>query len=320
MTQPSDIINGALLDIGARAAGENPDPNDSAEALTLLNAMIDQWSNEKMMIFCVQEVIHETTPNQYIYTIGANGSVGASFTGSISANVLTVTALASGALSVGQIISGTGITPGTAITSYGTATGGNGTGAIGTYYLNLSQSPAVASETITSYAPRPLRINSAIVRVVNSLSGTLDYPVAVLSVEDYELIGIKTLPGPWPRALYYQPSMPLGVLNYWPNPSQQVEMHLFCDTVLNRFATINDTVTLPQGFEMALRNNLSMYLMPGYGKVNPSQIEMIRGAAIAGKALIKRTNMQPVQMSRFDDLITAKKGRDAGWILHGGFY
>ena len=271
------------------------------------------------MIYCIQEVIHETTPNQYIYTIGPNGMVNATFTGTITGTVLTVTALTSGALSVGQIISGTGITAGTAITSYGTATGGNGTGALGTYNISLAPTSNLGSTTITSYAPRPLRINSAIVRVVNSSSGTLDYPVAILSVEDYELIGIKTLPGPWPRALYYQPSMPLGVLNYWPNPSQQVELHLYCDTILNRFNTINDTIILPQGFEMAMRHNLAELLMPSYGKVNQMQIAMIQANAKNGKALIKRTNMQPVQTSRFDDVLAMRRGADAGWILHGGF-
>lgn len=317
-TQASDIIKGALRSIGALGTGETPDSDTSNDALLMLNDMIDNWSNQKMMLFCVQEVIHELTTSQFVYTIGgASASVGATFVGSISGTTLTVTSLSAGALSVGQILTGVGVTANTAITSYGTATGGNGSGALGTYNVQLSQT--VGPITFTSYAPRPLRINSAIVRIVTAIGGTLDYPVAVLTSEEYELIGIKTLPGPWPRAVYYQPSMPLGILNYWPNPNQVGEMHLFCDTVLNQFQTLNDTVILPQGFNLALRFNLAELLMPEFGKSDPGQVAMVMAQAAAGRAAIKRSNMQPVQTARYEDVLIAGKRKDAGWILHGGF-
>lgn len=315
MTQPIDLINGALLDIGARAAGETAPPEDVNEAFTILNQMLDQWSNESMMLYAKQTIIHELTGGTYIYTVGPGGDIGCSFTGSISGTTLTVTAITSGAISVGQTLTGTGITSGTSITSLGTGRGGNGTAALGTYQLNLTNT--FASGPITSSAKRPLKINSAIVRVVNSLTGTLDYPVAVINLEKYELIGIKTLPGPWPRAVYYQPSEPVGVLNYWPNPSQG-EMHLYCDMLLNRFNTINDTVTLPQGFEMAIRNNLSVMLAPSYGKKADS-LGLVVDLAKRGKALIKRTNMAPAQTANFDSVLIAGKLNDAGFILHGGF-
>ena len=315
MTQPIDIISGALLDIGAREAGETVGADDANEAFTILNMMLDQWSNESMMIFCKQEVIHELTGGTYIYSIGNGGDIGAVFTGSISGTTLTVTALTSGALAVGQTLSGTGITAGTAITSLQTGRGGNTASALGTYQLNLSQT--VGSITINSYAVRPLKINSAFVRTVNSITGTLDFPVAVINLEKYELIGIKTLPGPWPRAVYYQPSEPLGILNYWPNPSSG-EMHLLCDTVLNNFSTINDTLTLPQGYALAMRHNLALMLMPSYGKASQVQLAMIEGFAKNGRALIKRTNMQPIQSAVFDPILSASRRVDAGFILHGG--
>lgn len=314
---PHDIIGQALSDIGALAQGEAVDPNIENDVFVTLNQMLDTWSNSKMMLPCVQEVIHELAGGTYIFTIGSGGNVGAVFTGSIAGTTLTVTALTSGALSVGQTLSGAGITAGTAITSYNTGRGGNGTSALGTYQLNLSQT--VASTTVTSYAVRPLRINSAFVRVVTSITGTLDYPVAILSSEEYELIGIKTLSGPWPRAVYYQPSMPLGVLNYWPNPSA-CEMHLMCDTVLNQFASLTDTITLPQGYLMALRWNLADYLIPSFGKNDEAIISRVERFAAQGRAYIKRTNMAPQQAARFDSILIANKVKDAGFILDGGFH
>jgi hypothetical protein len=71
-----------------------------------------------------------------------NGQI-ASVTASISTNTMTVTAVASGTLSVGQIISGTGVTAGTRITAFVSGTGGNGT-----YTVSVSQT--VSSTTITA--------------------------------------------------------------------------------------------------------------------------------------------------------------------------
>jgi len=68
---------------------------------------------------------------------------GASFTGSISGTTLTVSAVASGSIGVGQTISGTGVTAGTTITALVT-----GSGNVGSYTVSASQT--VASTTITA--------------------------------------------------------------------------------------------------------------------------------------------------------------------------
>ena len=317
MTTALDIIKGSLRSIGALGTGETPDADTAAEAFEMLNDMLDMWSNEHMMVPCVQEVMHELVAGTYIYTIGGGGDIGAAITGSIAAETLTVTAIASGALSVGQLVTGAGVLDGTYITSYITGRGSNGTNALGTYYINRAQT--VASQALVTFAPRPLRINSAIVRVTTSVAGTLDYPVAVISLENYEMIGIKTLNGPWPRAVYYQPSIPLGVLNYWPNPNQVSEMHLYCDALLNRFETLNQLVVLQQGYNMALRFNLAELLMPEYGTQNEATVKMVMNQAANTRAWVKRTNMQPLQTARFDPVLTMGRAEDAGWILHGGF-
>jgi hypothetical protein len=317
VTTALDIIKGSLRSIGALGTGEVPDADTAQDAFTMLNDMLDMWSNERMLVFCIQEVMHELVSGTYIYTIGAGGDIGSSVTGSIASNTLTVTALASGALSVGQSVSGTNVLAGTYITSYDTGRGSNGTAALGTYYVNRAQT--VASTTMTTFANRPLRINSALVRVSTSVAGTLDYPVAVINLENYEMIGIKTLSGPWPRALYYQPSVPLGVFNYWPVPNQGSEMHLYCDTILNQFQALNDTVALPQGYNMALRFNLAELLMPEFGTKDPATVQQVSTQAAISRAWVKRTNMQPIQTARFDDVLIVGKRKDAGWILHGGF-
>jgi len=322
MAQPIDIISRAMKDIGALASGETPSPDEAQDAFDMLNDMIDQWSNEDMMIFYKTEIIYPITPGQTQYTIGPGGQIGASITGSINGNILTVTAITSGAVAVNQTLSGTGITPGTTITQMLTGAGGN-VNEVGTYQLNISQS--VASTAISLYYQRPLNIDSAFVRINTNSNGTpivnggLDYPVAILNVEDYQMIGLKTLNGPWPKALYYQPTETLGNIFVWPNPAQG-EMHIFANTNFGRFVTMYDNVNLPQGYSMALRWCLAERLMPMYGKASQTQIAMIVAYAAQGKATIKRTNMKPVQSARFNDALLSSRQKDAGWILTGGFF
>ena len=69
---------------------------------------------------------------------------GASVTASISTTTMTVTAVGSGALSVGQVVSGTGVTAGTTITALGTGTGGTGT-------YTVSPSQTASSTTVTAH-------------------------------------------------------------------------------------------------------------------------------------------------------------------------
>ena len=71
----------------------------------------------------------------------------ASTTASISGTVMTVTAIATGSLDTGHILSGTGVTSGTYIVNQLTGT----TGSTGTYTVSASQT--VASTTITGNAP-----------------------------------------------------------------------------------------------------------------------------------------------------------------------
>jgi hypothetical protein len=396
MPTPFDIISGSLKDIGALEAGEVPNADAAQDALFMLNSMIDQWSNEEMMVFNMTEIIFNVVPGQIQYTIGPDPTtqnfVGANFTGtfnnniltvtgitqgavaqgqylsgpnipegtqivqfltgaggnvnevgtyqlnitqpvqtpvytgSISGTTLTVTAVASGFVGVGSTISGTGVTGGTTITGLGTGTGG-----IGTYTVSASQTVAsttitgtVVATTIQAYYQKPLQIDSCYVRINTSQSGSpvinggIDYPVAVLNLENYNSIGLKTLNGPWPKALYFNPGSDSGNLFLWPNPSQG-EVHMFAKTLFYGWQNLNEDILLPQGYTNALRWCLAERLLPMYGKSNPAILGMITTFAAQAKATLKRTNMAPMQVSRYQDALLMSRAKDAGWILTGGF-
>lgn len=321
MAKPIDIISRAMKDIGALASGETPTPEEAQDALDMMNDMLDQWSNEDMMVYNTTEIIFPVVNGQTQYTIGPSGDIGSNFTGSIAGDILTITAVNSGAVTLNQTITGTGISANTQIISFLTGAGGV-INAPGTYKLNKSMT--AASTTITGYYQKPLTINSAFVRVNTTqdgqpiANGGLDYPVAVIGLDQYELIGLKTLNGPWPKALYYNPGDVLGNLFVWPNPAQG-EMHLFTQTIFTRFEDAYEDLAIPQGYSMALRWCLAERLLPMFGKTNATQIAMINAYAGQSKATVKRTNMQPAPVARYDEVITSSKAQDAGWILSGGF-
>lgn len=81
--------------------------------------------------------------NRYTWRISNPAS--AQFVGSISGTTLTVTSMKSGTIAAGQSLFGVGVTAETVITALGTGTGG-----VGTYTVNLSQS--ISSKTLNSAA------------------------------------------------------------------------------------------------------------------------------------------------------------------------
>lgn len=92
---------------------------------------------------------YEVTPSQTAASatvVSADELPGqANYTASIATTTMTVTAVASGTISVGQVISGTGVTVGTTITAFGSGTGGTGT-------YTVSNSQTVSSTVIVSDA------------------------------------------------------------------------------------------------------------------------------------------------------------------------
>ena len=105
---------------------------------------------------------------QFVAKIGniTNIENGAVVTASITASIMTVTAVTSGVLRVGQILSGTGVTAGTYISSLGT-----GIGATGTY--NVAGDTTATSTTITAlgnpWGYYPINNNNAVTGLNTSI-------------------------------------------------------------------------------------------------------------------------------------------------------
>jgi hypothetical protein len=163
--------------------------------------------------------------------------------------------------------------------------------------------------------PRPLRISGAYTRL-QPTGTTVDYACVEVDFSRYSRIGIKNQPGPWPKVMYFNTSYPLAELIFWPVPSQGAEFHLWVDMVFSQFTDLTDTVSLPQGYLLALQTNLAVLLAPEYGtQPAPELVEQARMA----KKVIKALNATPPGISTYDGVLVGGNVNDAGWILTGGF-
>jgi hypothetical protein len=134
----------------------------SSSYLAMTSAGVPSWKNPKYGTFYnttteTVGIINTAYPLNFDTTDLSNGvtvaTTAAVVTGSIALFVLTVTAVTSGTLSIGQVISGTGVTAGTRIVAFVSGSGG-----VGTYTLDKSQT--VLSTTISATKQSRLTVSA----------------------------------------------------------------------------------------------------------------------------------------------------------------
>jgi hypothetical protein len=67
------IINRSLRLLGVAHAGEASDPNEVADAFSVLNMMIGQWNNKRLLLFGFTNELFDVTAGDGVYTIGPGG-------------------------------------------------------------------------------------------------------------------------------------------------------------------------------------------------------------------------------------------------------
>ena len=115
-----------------------------------------------------------TTIISYGTATGGVGSYGLSIAQTVSpttisatSNVLNVTAVSAGFVSVGDVVQGTGVTGGTTVTAFGTGTGG-----VGTYVVSASQLVASTAITTLSKTLRITAVSYGSIQVGQTVTGT----------------------------------------------------------------------------------------------------------------------------------------------------
>lgn len=75
MATAQTLINRSLRLLGVVSAGETVSAEDTADALTALNAMLDAWRNERLMVFAIKDESLTLVAGDSSYTIGTAGDL-----------------------------------------------------------------------------------------------------------------------------------------------------------------------------------------------------------------------------------------------------
>ena len=133
---------------------------------------------------------------------------------------------------------------------------------------------------------RPVEFANAFYRL-----NSVDYPVNIITVAQYDGIPNKSSTGTIPDVVYIRDGYPL--LTVYPYPvCSSGTLYLETRKPLTEFATLATSASFPVGYERAIRLNLAVELMPEYGVENGTLVALARDA----KQAIKRVNTKPVMM------------------------
>jgi hypothetical protein len=70
----NDLISRALKTVGVLASGETASSDDVADALTVLNGMVDTWATERLTIYTTARNVFDLSASTQDYTIGTGGT------------------------------------------------------------------------------------------------------------------------------------------------------------------------------------------------------------------------------------------------------
>lgn len=128
---------------------------------------------------------------------------------------------------------------------------------------------------------RPTRITAAYVT-----SGGVDSPLEIIDAKKYADIPIKTLQG-IPEQIYFESNYPNATLRLYPVPSAADTLVLYSEKPLTEYTALTTTLSLPPGYERALKYNLAVEIAPEYGKQASATVQKI---AIQSKNAIQNNN------------------------------
>lgn len=353
MTTAKDIIQAALRRINSYQSGDALAQPDAQDCLDTLNDLLDSWSIDKMFVFGSNEwilgwtaqkmyytvgnptnaqlsnstAITESAQNNYAYQVYPNtgaGQVWPNIAGVLTAGSPTITGVISMPSNLvaglapaynvgsGSILGSTQnlIPPNTTVIAFNAAaqTITMSANATGTSQGNDSLTYTIPGDFPI---PRPLRITHGFTRF-----NQLDFTLQVMETQSqYTRLLYKRQPGPWPTVAWYNNTYPYGLLNAYQSPGNNAELHLFTDTILNNM-TLNQTLSMPQGYARALKWALAKEICAEYGFPITEAIKVNGQQALE---FVKALNAQPAPVSLYDRELVRGGRPDGGWITHGGY-
>jgi hypothetical protein len=167
------------------------------------------------------------------------------------------------------------------------------------------------------YQQRPIRVMEGSGAAYLQDFNQNNYRVDVVTREQWNQIANRgpTTVSDIPDTLFYDPQMPLGVVNLWPSPT--IGYTLFFDSFqqFTDMGNLYQTFNLPPGYELAILSNLAVLLGP-FCK-NASVSPDVKAIAKSSKMTVKRSNIRN-NVAQFDKEIT--KSGQPNFNIYSGRY
>lgn len=161
-------------------------------------------------------------------------------------------------------------------------------------YATFTLPAGVASRTIGPSGAditlsRPLRVE---IGGYASVSG-IDYPIHVLTREQYAQVCLKAVSSVAPSGVYLQTTTPNATLFFAPPAGSAVTVKLPFATKLTAFSATTTNIAFPEGYEALVVNELAIKLSPYYRAPVSGDI---RAEAARLRRSLKRLNTEPPQL------------------------
>lgn len=152
----------------------------------------------------------------------------------------------------------------------------------------------------------------------NAASPAVEYPLPdPMTEQQWTDITIKNLTSPFPKAVYYSPTYPLGTLTPWPIPTNSNLLWVvYAWTAVAQIAAQSDTVALPPGYGEMIVQNLALLLCPTYER-QPHPV-LVKTAS-ESMATVKRSNHRTTDRT-FGADVRGDRGAygPGGWSIYTG--
>lgn len=143
----------------------------------------------------------------------------------------------------------------------------------------------------------PVHIESASV----SQQG-IDSPLEIVDSAGWESITEKALQSVFAKKLYCDYFYPSATVYLWPIPRYSATLEIWQYTQLAQFFTVNDTINLPLGYEVALRTNFAVLVEPEYPRSQmdpllPAQAQNYKASLVQLNSMhhMRSTQQSPTQ-------------------------
>lgn len=151
---------------------------------------------------------------------------------------------------------------------------------------------------------RPQKIENAIWQQPQG-STNYNLEIDIINQDQWAALTVPTTQSNIPTKLFVLYGFPYATLYFWPIPLQANNLILWSWKQLSEFTLLTSLVSLPPGYNKALRYNLAMELAPEFGRqLDP----LITEQAKFSKADIKRMNNRVVLMQADPAVIPRKPG------------